>query len=173
MAEELTNLNEGLCLTEVKKQEVLIPQEEVLLSEEKSKRCLAVLVITEKEVNKGAFRATMSKAWQVIGRVTFKDLGQNKFLVEFQSALEKTRVLKSRPWTFDRFLVNIQDCESCLTPKDLSFSKENFWIQLHDLPFAGMNKTIGEKLGATMGEVLVVDVDAGGLAWGKYLRVKV
>lgn len=36
-----------------------------------------------------------------------------------------------------------------------------------------MNKKMGERLGVAMGDVLVVDVDASGMAWGSFLRVKV
>lgn len=83
MAEELSNLYEGLRLTEEEKQEVLVPGEEVLLSIEKSKKCLAVLVVADKEVNRGAFQSTISKAWKVDDQVSFKDLDFNRSLVEF------------------------------------------------------------------------------------------
>lgn len=131
------------------------------------------MVVAEKEVNKGAFRAIMSKIWKVEGQVSFKDLGFNKFLIEFQSIPEKTTVLLGWPWSFDRFLICLHDCDGCLAPKDFSFSQEPFWVQLHDLPFTGMNKTIGERLGVAMGDMLAVDVDAGGMAWRSFLRVKV
>ncbi|KAF5442667.1 hypothetical protein F2P56_035300 [Juglans regia] len=97
----------------------------------------------------------------------------NKFLVEFQSATEKHRVLLERPWSFDKFLLCIQDCVGCTTSKDITFTRESFWIQLHDLLFVGMNKTMGERLGATIGFVITVDVDANDMAWGSYVRVKV
>ncbi|KAF5453769.1 hypothetical protein F2P56_023489 [Juglans regia] len=172
MAEELSNLYEELCITEEEKQEVLIPTEEALISIEKSKKCLAAHVVADKEVNRGALRTTMSKVWKVEGQVSFKELGCNKFLVEFQNPLEKNRVLSERPWSFDRYLICLFNCEDCLAPRDIFFNEEPFWVQLHDLPFAGMNRTMGERLGAAAGNVVLVDVDSSGMAWGSFLRVK-
>lgn len=126
MAEELSSLYEDLYLTKAEKQEILITQEEILLSRGKSKRCVVALVVAEKKVNKGAFRATMGKVWKAVGHVFFKDLGFNEFLVEFQSIPEKTKVLSGHPWSFDRFLVCLHDCIGCLAPKDFSFSMEPF-----------------------------------------------
>lgn len=60
-----------------------------------------------------------------------------------------------------------------IAPKGIDFSQEPFWIQLHDLPFAGLNKSMGEKLGATIGRVMLVDADENGMRWGSFLRVKV
>ncbi|XP_042954587.1 uncharacterized protein LOC122290997 [Carya illinoinensis] len=173
MVEELSNLCEGLRLTEEEKQEVHVPAKEVLLSIEKSKKCLAALIVADKEVNRGLFLATMSKAWKVEGQVSFKELDSNKCLIEFQNVYEKERVLAGRPWSFDRSLMCLFNCEDCLAPKDIDFNIEPFWLQLHDLPFAGMNKTMGEKLGVAVGQVVSVDVAAGDMAWGSYLRVKV
>ncbi|XP_042954583.1 uncharacterized protein LOC122290994 [Carya illinoinensis] len=173
MADELSSLYEGLCLTEEEKQEISIPSKEVQVSFEKSKKCLAAHVVVEKEVNRGAFQATMIKAWKVEGQTSFKNLGSNRFLIEFQNSKDKERVMVARPWSFDRSLVCLFNCEGCLAPKDIAFNEEPFWLQLHDLHFAGMNKTMGEKLGAAAGTVLSVDVDANGMAWGSFLRVKV
>ncbi|XP_042973058.1 uncharacterized protein LOC122304860 [Carya illinoinensis] len=173
MAEELSNLCAGLRLTEEEKQEVHVLVEEVLLSIEKSKRCLVALVVADNEVNKGAFQATMSKAWKVEGQVLFKELGSNKVLIGFQNVYEKERVLEGRPWSFDRSLVCLFNCEGCLAPKDFEFNIEPFWLQLHDLPFVSMNKTMGEKVGAAAGQVVSIDVDAGDMAWRSYLRVRV
>lgn len=61
MVEELSSLYEGLCLTEEEKQELHILTEEVLISLEKSKKCVVALAVADKEVNRGAFCATMSK----------------------------------------------------------------------------------------------------------------
>lgn len=56
------------------------------------------------------------------------------------------------------------NCESCLAPKDIAFNVEPFWIQLHDLPFAGINRTMGERLHVGVGPILLVDVDSSGIS---------
>lgn len=41
------------------------------------------------------------------------------------------------------------------------------------MPFDGMTKGIGEKLGIAIGQVLLVDTNESGMGWEKFLRVKV
>lgn len=58
-------------------------------------------------------------------------------------------------------------------PKDIEFLKEYLWIQLHNIPFGGVNKAVGLQIGGLIGEVLEMDLDKEGIGWGPYLRVKV
>lgn len=66
-------------------------------------------MVAEKETNKGAFKET--KVWKTERSLTFKEVGRNKFLIEFQTTTEKNRVLLGRPWSFDRNLVCLQEFE--------------------------------------------------------------
>ncbi|KAF5471958.1 hypothetical protein F2P56_008715, partial [Juglans regia] len=91
----------------------------------------------------------MTRLWNGEGGISFKDFGRNKFLLEFHNPTVRTRVLTGRPWSFDRNLICIQECKGRLALKDIEFSLEPFWLQLHDLPFAAMNKRMGEKLGTS------------------------
>lgn len=152
---------------------MVVSSEDVLLSESKSKHCFMMLVVADKEVNKGALKSTLSRMWQVEWKAVFKEVGRNKFLVEFKVVAEKKRIMKGRPWSFDKNLVCLQDCERFESWKDMKFQQEPFWIQCHDLPFAGMNYNIGVNLGKALGEVLMVDTDSNGICWGSFLRVKV
>ncbi|XP_042988841.1 uncharacterized protein At4g02000-like [Carya illinoinensis] len=115
----------------------------------------------------------MDKVWKIDGRLKFKEVGRNKFLIEFQSTSERSRVLRGRPWSFDKNPVCLQECEASIALRDMTFSHEPFWVQFHNVPFAGINKIMGERLGGSIGEVMIVDVDEQGRAWDSFLRVKV
>jgi hypothetical protein len=61
-----------------------------------------------------------------------------------------------------------------LTPQaDLNFERAVFWIRMYNLPLACMGKSIGEKIGSSVGLVEEVDVHEDAAGWGEYLRVKV
>ncbi|XP_042988666.1 uncharacterized protein LOC122316198 [Carya illinoinensis] len=175
MDDEISNLYKGLRLIEEEQQSVNISEEDVLVSKEKSRKCLIALVESKKDINKGGFKATMAKVWKVEGSLIFKDVGKNKFLIEFKDPDEKHKVMQGRPWSFDRNLnlICLQDCFGCLNLQDINFTLDPFWIQLHNLPFTGMNKKTGEKLVSTIGQVMLVDVDDQGMGCGQYMRVKV
>ncbi|KAF5462865.1 hypothetical protein F2P56_018835 [Juglans regia] len=173
MVEEISHLCKGLKLTEEEQQDFHLPEEEFTLAQDISNSCLVALVALDREVNKGAFKITMSRVWNAERGISFKDIGRNKFLLEFHSSIVRTRVLTGQPWSCHRSLICIQECTGRLALKDIEFSLEPFWIQLHDLPFPAMNRRMGEKLGASAGKVIMVDVDEKGRAWRGVLRVKV
>lgn len=94
--------------------------------------------------------------------VTFTEVGENNFIMEFKKTTDKEKILLGRPWTFDRNLIAIQDVDSNLPPNDVRFSHEPFWVQLHNVPFAGMTKAYGNQIASTIGKVIKVKVDKEG-----------
>ncbi|XP_040987632.1 uncharacterized protein LOC121235350 [Juglans microcarpa x Juglans regia] len=173
MESDLSVLCEGLKLTEEEQQEVEVSNEDVISSESKSKHCFMLCVASDKEVNRGAFRSTMALVWQVEGKVVFKEVGRNKFLVELKERDDKKRIMQGRPWSFNKNLICIQDCEGFESWKVMKLQYEPFWVQCHDLPFAGMNANTSLNLGKAVGEVLKVDTDSSGVCWESFLRIKV
>lgn len=159
MVEEITRLWEGLSLTEEEKQEIIPPKEAVINSETKGQHCPLALIINYKTVNKEAFRSTLAKFWSSDGWLTFREVGENRFLVEFQNLSDKEKVMHERPWSFDRHIVNLQDFEGSLSRKEVQFKYESFLMQLHNLPFVAMTEEMGKHIGFGMGKVLKVEVD--------------
>lgn len=92
------------------------------------------LVVTEKNIDKEAFKTTMQNVWKPKGRIQFKEVGDNLFIIEFQHEQDNQKVKKGRPWTFDHNLLCLNNFDGFSTPKDISFSKESMWIQLHNIP---------------------------------------
>ncbi|CAI9785985.1 unnamed protein product [Fraxinus pennsylvanica] len=56
--------------------------------------------------------------------------------------------------------------------EDIAFNEEVFWVQCHDLPFAGMTYKTGSAIGERLGKVLTVDTDSSGVYIGAFLRIK-
>ncbi|XP_042944730.1 uncharacterized protein LOC122278618 [Carya illinoinensis] len=173
MEEELNTLWEGFTLTEQEAESVKVKNEALQSLVNKGKRCLIMKINADRVVNREAFRATMSKVWHPEGWIQFKDEGENKVVVEFQFEQDKVKVLHGRPWTFDRSLVCMQEIDGLVPLKDLTFTRETFWVQAHDMPMACMTKEVGAELFSGMERVHKVETDAGGCGWGCILRAKV
>ncbi|XP_042980067.1 uncharacterized protein LOC122310252 [Carya illinoinensis] len=173
MEEELALRWSSLKLTEAEQQELFLPEEEALSSKLRGHLCLLASILNDRTANREAFKSTMAKVWNTFGWITFKEFGPNKFLLEFQLLSDKQKVLHGRPWSFDRHLICLKDFESDLSPNEVQFITEPFWVQAHNLPFAGMNRQLGEKIGEAIGKVHTVEVDEQGHSWGSYLRLKV
>ncbi|XP_042944695.1 uncharacterized protein LOC122278581 [Carya illinoinensis] len=171
--EKLSKLWEGLNLTEIEEEPITVAAQDIMAATQRGKNCLLAKVITERYSNKEAFHSTMTQVWRNEGGMTFTEIGESSFMLEFENGIDKQKILQGRPWNFDRNLIGIQDIDSSLPPSEVSFSHEPFWVQIHNVPFAGMNAEYGKQIGSSVGKVINVEVDKVGQSWGWCLRVKV
>lgn len=44
---------------------------------------------------------------------------------------------------------------------------------MHNLPLEGMSREVGRRIGASVGDVVQIDVNSSGKGWEKSLRVKI
>lgn len=61
-------------------------------------------------------------------------------------------------WHYEKQLVLLQDFEGDQDPKDMVFKWSPFWVQMYNLPLKHRIKETGMAIGASLGEVLEVDV---------------
>lgn len=105
------------------------------------------IIIFDKGVNKEALGPQCLRCGNE-GYITFKEIGENWFLIEFQKVVEKEKIMLGRTWSFDKSLV--QDFEANIAPSEFSFSQEHFWLQFHNLPLASMSKEVGVQFGSAI-----------------------
>jgi hypothetical protein len=120
-----------------------------------------------------ALERAMEKAWGLHRPATFRDIGDNRFVVRFTSEGDWNHVKKNGPWQFDFNVVLIEDYDGSIRPSDMVFDSLDIWVSVLDLPMDMMNKVYGELIGRWVGKYISTDVDADGLAWGKDLRIRV
>jgi hypothetical protein len=84
-------------------------------------------------------------------------------LIDFEHEWDKVRIMEGRPWTFDGNLVSLADFDGITPVDELEFEKAAFWIRMYKLPLACMSKAMGFRIGASVGEVLEVEVDDEGV----------
>lgn len=124
-------------------------------------------------VSKETIKTTLMRWWKPLGTLSFKVLGENVFLIEFTDGDDKKWILEGRPWVFEGSLFLIVDFDGHSSPANFTFDKAAFWVRMKNLPLACIGKETGRMLGASAGEVEVVDTDGKGVGWGEYLRVKI
>lgn len=103
------------------------------------------------EIQQGAFKSVLSLLWRMEGRVTFKEVQDNLWLVEFSDGEDKIRVLEGRPWSFERQIFMLQDFDGQTPPSQMSFTHSPVLIQVHDMPLVCMTNSVGSKIGASIG----------------------
>lgn len=173
MSEELERLCGKIALTEGEKVGLVISEGEIAEGRMKGERCLVGRIGGERRVNKEAFRTVLSRIWRLAGSVVFKEVQDNIWLFEFEEVDDKRRVFEGRPWFFDRQILVIQEFDGSIPVSQMEFSFSPFWVQVHEMPLVCMNKTVGIKIGESMGVVEDVDVAGDGAGWGRCLRIRV
>lgn len=51
-------------------------------------------------MGKDFIKSTLIRGWQPTGMLSFKVVGRNLFLIDFEVLYDKERVMKGRPWIF-------------------------------------------------------------------------
>lgn len=82
--------------------------------------------------------------------------------------------MEGQPWLFNNFLFILMSFDRFTQPLHLlDFDREQFWVQLYNLPLACINRECMEHIGKTLGNLLEVDVLEDEVRWGRLLQIKV
>jgi hypothetical protein len=119
--------------------------------------------MTDKKVNKEAFKTVLSRIWRADGCVVFKEIQDNLWIIEFLNEEVKQRVMAGHPWSFDHQIMVLKDFDGCVPSARMDFMHSLFWIQVHDMPLLCMSKAMGKKIGESLGQFEEVDVDGDGV----------
>lgn len=128
-------------------------------------------VLSSRNPNAQALRATLKGAWRTKGDFLFKEISGKLFSFQFKEAADKEKVLNGGPWSFDKSLLVLHEpgLEQSAT---LSFDKAPFWIRLYNLPLAAVTRKMIDTIGATFGGIL--EVNEGDLyVCGRFVRMRV
>ncbi|RLM74506.1 uncharacterized protein C2845_PM15G15380 [Panicum miliaceum] len=95
--------------------------------------------------------SAMRPAWGNPRGLEARMVGDNLFIAEFESELDKNRVLEGSPWYIGRQAVGrqvviLQDFNSDLRPNDVRFDEMAIWVNILNLPFGLRNEKWGFEL---------------------------
>lgn len=173
MSEDVTKMWEKFNLLEVESVGIKTQEEDFESLVVRGNACVMGKLLADRTVGKEIIRTPLLRAWQPSGWVSFKSVGANTFLIEFENEWDKIRIMEGRPWTFDGDLVSLADFDGLTPPSEIVFEKAAFWVRMYNLPLACMSKEMGTRIGSTVGEVEEVEIDENGAGWGEFLRVRI
>ena len=162
-----------ISLTEGEKVGITVTDGKVEEIREKGTTCLVGKLWMKKTINKKAFKVVLSQIWRTVERVVFKELQENVWLFEFFGGEDKRRVLKGRPWPFDRHALVLNEFDGKAQPSQMQLRYSPIWIQVHDMPLLCMTRGVGVKIGASLGEIEEVDIAGDGAGSRRCLRLRV
>ncbi|TXG58077.1 hypothetical protein EZV62_015906 [Acer yangbiense] len=110
--------------------------------------CLVGKVLSSRRVNREAFKTVIEQIWSPFGNVDIEVVGENTFMFYFANPEDRNRIWRRGPWHFDRHLIALEKPEGTGNISQLSFSKAEFWVQIHDIPIMCMNRCMAKWLAA-------------------------
>ena len=173
MAEELESLWQKLTVTDEEEVSVNLGKECTRATNERGNNCLVMKVLSRRGIMLDALRKNLRMLWKPNKSIQISLIDEEMYLVEFDDEKDKRRVMDMSPWHYEKQLVLLQCFEGDKDPKDILFQWSPFWVQMYNLPLKHRTRETGLAIGASLGEVLEVDVADSGVQWGKCLRVQV
>uniref|UniRef100_A0A2N9GYK3 Reverse transcriptase domain-containing protein n=1 Tax=Fagus sylvatica TaxID=28930 RepID=A0A2N9GYK3_FAGSY len=140
---------------------------------QQDKPTLAAKFFTRRTINIEAVARTFKPLWQTKNNFSLQDVGDNMVLVEFEDRSDLERVLIGEPWSYDKYLIAFQRVGDGREVEDLLFNRVDFWVQIHNLPILCMKKSVAERLGRSIGEVVRTQVQDEDTGNGRCMRVRV
>ncbi|KAL5847373.1 hypothetical protein ACOSQ3_010897 [Xanthoceras sorbifolium] len=133
-------------------------------------RKIALSLVSKIIMNK---QGTIKKIWRTQQSVDVEVVRDNIFVFQFRNQQDRKRVLAGGPWCFNGGLLVLEEPLDASNITRMRFNKDEFWIQIHNIPIFCMNREVDSFLGAQLGELCEIDLGATGDCLGKYLRVRV
>lgn len=130
-------------------------------------------VCSRRQFNLAAFDRAMQKAWGLHREAEFEEFVENIFVVRFNTEGDCKHVMNNGPWQFDFHAFLLKEFDGSSRPSDMSFSLLAVWVRVLDLPLGLMNEKYGLPIRGWIGDVLRVEVDKDGTAWGDCMRLRI
>lgn len=145
--------------------EILVPanQNHTLLS----RKSIVGKLRSTKVQNVKAVKEIISKAWANHSKFSITELGENRFVFNFEKDSDVVDVLRKSPWFVMNHLMCLEYWESHTSCDGIDFNKSSFWMQIHNLPLGFMNVSNATTLLNKVGEILEVEDP---IVEGKILR---
>ncbi|KAL5796491.1 hypothetical protein ACOSQ2_001311 [Xanthoceras sorbifolium] len=85
-------------------------------------------IVSNREVNREAFRNTIASIWRTKSEVEVESIGVNLFVFCFGCFWDRKRVLEGGPWSFDKNLLALKEAVGIGRVSDIDFSLVPFWV---------------------------------------------
>ena len=133
---------------------------------------LATKFLTRQVLNLDAIAKTFSPLWRATKGFKVRKEDDHIVLFTFKDQPDMMRVLAGEPWSFDKYLVAMQEFDGSKDVRDMKFEHATFWIQVHDLPLRFRNRVVAEQLCEALGIVNRGEYESA-MVGDRFVRVRV
>lgn len=95
--------------------------------------------------------------WNVVGKITGRDLGPSLFQFGFESEKDLQTILSRAPFHFKKWMLILQRWEPIVS--DTFPSRIPFWVNVHGIPLHYWNEKTIDAIGPVLGSIEVKEAD--------------
>ncbi|XP_050211681.1 uncharacterized protein LOC126661845 [Mercurialis annua] len=137
----------------------------------KAELCLVGKLLTQKPYNLAHMKNALTSAWRLAKGFTIRDIGDELFVLEFYSKVDRNRILREGPWNFDKQLILLEPMSGNMQPNNMILKHCLVWVRIYNLPMNCRGMAAITKIGSKIGRIVEVDGESG--ECNRYGRVRV
>lgn len=100
---------------------------------------------------------TILAVWKFVVNLKIEATEDSTYIFQFSCSQDKDLVIHLSPWNLKGHLLILQHWALEMIMNEVDLSLATFWIQLHGLPMAGMNKKNITDIGASVGSLVEME----------------
>ncbi|PPR86420.1 hypothetical protein GOBAR_AA34272 [Gossypium barbadense] len=140
--------------------ELLEIEPEEISVEQSSTFCLVGCFLTATTINFQSMSLVMANLWHPIGGVSITDIGDKRIIFRFYCEVDRDKVIKGSPWTFNNHLLLISMLNEGEDPLEVSLNNASFWVQIYNLLSGLFSENTARQFGDFIGSYMEYDTKA-------------
>jgi hypothetical protein len=142
---------------------IFVPKKEVETLREEKKWMAVMRLLSPKPFSAASLKKTMRFAWAPAQEVSFRDMEDNRFIVQANCLRDWQRITEQGPWIFHDHGLLIEKYDGSCKASMVELNRIHAWVQIHDIPELYRKKPLLSSAAANVGEVISVElkVDEG------------
>ncbi|KAM0894456.1 hypothetical protein ACQ4PT_024432 [Festuca glaucescens] len=150
-----------------------VAKSEVEALKEEAKWMAVFRVLTSRPFSATSMKKTMRFAWAPAQEVAFRDVEENRFLVQANCLGDWKRITEQGPWLFRDHALLIEKYDGSCSAAMVELHRIHTWVQIHGVPELYRKRALITGLAGSIGEVLLVDMNNDGRGGGDSVRARV
>jgi hypothetical protein len=138
MADALSKMWAKFSLSVEEDSEVKVQAKDFLEVTLRGHSCVVGKMVGDRYVSKETIKNMLKCWWRPLGTMSFRLVGDNLFIVEFETGRDKKRVMEGCPWVFKGNLFLVEEYDPLIPLAKLTFNRASFWVWMSQLPLGCM-----------------------------------
>ncbi|GAU45877.1 hypothetical protein TSUD_401030, partial [Trifolium subterraneum] len=134
--------------------------------------CLVGRFLCDRPIHAGSMMVRIADLWKPVKKVAITEAKPGIFLFQFGHPLDMEAVIQGGPWTFDNYLLILEQIPLGMQIDSIPLQHVDLWVQIHNLPTGLMREAVGIKLANYIGKFVEYDKNNNSSFWRQYMRVK-